>query len=97
VAGYILVRAAESDLEEIIDHIAADSVDSALRVLDRFVEVFDMLAANPRAGHFRDDLTNRPVRFFPVYSYLVVYMDGTDPIQVVRVLAGAQDIKSLLH
>jgi plasmid stabilization system protein ParE len=47
-------------------------------------------------GHFREDLTTHPVRFFPVYSYLVIYMSGTSPVEVVRVLGGAQDIGSIL-
>ena len=96
MAGYVLVPEARSDLREILSYIAEDSIDSALRVLDRFVEIFDLLAANPEAGHYRDDLTSRPVRFFPVYSYLVVYLDGTSPVQIVRVLGGAQDVETIL-
>jgi plasmid stabilization system protein ParE len=96
MAGYVLVPEARRDLHGIIEHIAHDSIDSALRVHDRFVEIFELLAENPGAGHFRDDLTSRPVRFFPVYSYLVVYLADTGPVQIVRVLGGAQDVESIL-
>ena len=94
--GYYLVPQARTDLREILSYIAEDNVDAAARVLDRFLEVFDLLGQNPDMGHFRDDLTTHPVRFFPVYSYLVVYMSGTSPVEVVRVLGGAQDIGSIL-
>jgi len=58
---------------------------------------FELLAENPDAGHYREDLTSRPVRFFPVYSYLVVYLAGTSPVQIVRVLGGAQDVEMILN
>lgn len=47
-------------------------------------------------GHLREDLTRRPFRFWPVYSYLIVYRPETRPIQILRVLHGARDVKSLL-
>ncbi|MBK9778004.1 MAG: hypothetical protein IPP62_16870 [bacterium] len=43
------------------------------------------------------DLTSRPVRFFPVYSYLVVYSANARPIEIVRVLGGAQDVGAILQ
>ncbi len=97
VPRYVLVPEARKDLAELLDYIAADSVDAALRVHDRFVEIFELLAEHPDAGHYRDDLTSRPVRFFPVYSYLVVYSDGSAPLEIVRVLGGAQDVESILR
>jgi hypothetical protein len=30
------------------------------------------LAGAPDAGHWRKDLSDKPVKFFPVYSYLIV-------------------------
>ena len=97
VPRYVLVPEARKDLAELLDYIAADSVDAALRVHDRFVEIFELLAEHPDAGHYRDDLTSRPVRFFPVYSYLVAYSDGSAPLEIVRVLGGAQDVESILR
>lgn len=96
MVGYILVPEARADLLDILNYIADDSIDSALRVHSRFVEVFELLAENPDVGHYREDLTSRPVRFFPVYSYLVVYLAGTNPVQIVRVLGGAQDVEFIL-
>jgi plasmid stabilization system protein ParE len=95
MAGYFLVRDAEMDLDAILDYIADDSVESAVRGQERFLEVFRMLAENPNAGHFREDLTKRPVRFFPVYSYMVVYLTETSPVEIVRILGMAQDTRSI--
>ena len=96
MAGYLLVPEARTDLLEILNYIAEDSVESALRVHSRFIDIFELLAENPDAGHYREDLTSRPVRFFPVYSYLVVYLASTRPVQIVRVLGGAQDVETIL-
>ncbi len=95
--GYFLVPQARTDLREILPYIAEDNVDAADKVLDRFLEIFELLGENPDIGHFRDDLTSHPIRFFPVYSYLVLYMANSSPVEVVRVLGGAQDIKSILN
>lgn len=97
MANYVLVPEARNDLLEIFNYIASDSVEAALRVHGRFLEVFELLAENPDVGHYRDDLTTRPVRFFPVYSYLVVYLVDTSPVQIVRVLGGAQDVERILN
>jgi len=94
--GYFLVPQARADLRDILGYIADDSTGAADRVLTRFFEVFELLGENPDIGHLREDLTSAPVRFFPVYSYLVVYMAKTSPIEVVRVLGGAQDVRSIL-
>ena len=96
MASFHLVREAELDLDSILEHIALNSLDSALKVHERFLEVFQLLAENPDAGHCRKDLTARPIRFFPVYSYLVVYLSDTSPIEVVRIFGSSQDVKTIL-
>jgi len=68
----------------------ADRVESVIR--DRIV----FLAANPRAGHWRKNLTDEPVKFFPVYSYLIVYRPDTKPLQVVSILHGCRDVEQIL-
>jgi len=41
-------------------------------------------------------LTDEPVKFFPVYSYLIVYRPETNPLQVVAILHGRRDVEQLL-
>jgi plasmid stabilization system protein ParE len=47
-------------------------------------------------GHIREDITDLPVRFWPVGSYLIVYDAGKRPIEILRVLHGARDVESIL-
>ena len=97
MAEYFLVPAARRDLHEILEYISEDSPDMAIRVLDRFEEVFALLAENPEMGHRRSDLTGQPVRFFPVYSYLVIYLSLPTPLRIVRMLSGYRDVGAILE
>jgi plasmid stabilization system protein ParE len=50
-------------------------------------------------GHLREDLPaiDPTLRFFSVYSYLIIYCADTDPLEVVRVLHGARDVRRILE
>jgi plasmid stabilization system protein ParE len=48
---------AASDITEIYNHIAEESVDTAGRVITRIEQELWMLAARPGIGHKRSDLT----------------------------------------
>jgi len=84
------------DLLEIWEYIARDDVDAADRLQKEVERAVRMLAGNPYLGHVRRDLTSKQVRFWAVYSYLVVYDPATRPLEIVRVLSGYRDIAALL-
>lgn len=96
MSRYLLTKPALADIEEIVGYIAKDKPGVAKRVGDRFASTFDVLAKNPELGHLREDLTMRPVRFWPVFSYLVVYRAETKPLQILRVLSEYRDLAALL-
>ena len=93
---YRLTERAEADVEDIADFIAADSIDTAVKVLLALEEAFVLLASRPGVGHARDDLTDRPLKFWSVYSHLVVYEPAADPLTIVTVLHGARDVAQIL-
>lgn len=95
--GYRLTPEARTNLDDISAFVAEDSVDAALRLLDAFERAFDQLAAMPGLGHTREDLTPRPVKFWGVHSYLVVYDPARTPLTIVAVLHGARDVQRLLR
>ncbi|MCI0540797.1 MAG: type II toxin-antitoxin system RelE/ParE family toxin [Verrucomicrobiales bacterium] len=96
MADYFYSREARLDLLEIWEYIARDNVDAADRVEQKVQEAVSMLARNPDLGHLRLDLTSKPVRFWPVDSYLIIYDPATRPLEVVRILSGYRDIAKLL-
>lgn len=97
MSRYRLTPAARADLVEIFEYIRYDSPEAARRVLNRVRQAMLRLAQNPQIGHHRKDLTDKPVRFWPVYSYLIVYRPESRPLQVVRVLHGARDVRRVLE
>jgi len=93
---FILTPRAKRDVNEIWDYIAGDSIEAADRVLKALEHAMRMLARNPGTGHWREELADTRHRFFPVYSYLIVYRSEVKPIQVIRVLHAARDVQSIL-
>ena len=43
-----------------------------MQVVLAFEDAFVLLASQPGIGHARADLTERPLKFWSVYSFLVV-------------------------
>lgn len=87
---------AEQDYREIWRYIAADSPDAADRLLLRIDSKLELYAQNPRMGKARDNLATG-LRSFPVGKYLVFYRAAPDGIELVRVLHGARDLKTLIN
>jgi len=95
---YVLAPEAALDLIQIWRYIKKQSsVEIADRIEAGIRDKIVFLAANPGAGHWRKNLTEEPVKFFPVYSYLIVYRAGTTPLQVVSILHGRRDVEQLLR
>ena len=94
---YVLSPEAALDLVHIWRYVnkeagreTADRVESVVR--DKIV----LIAATPAIGHWRKDLTDEPVKFFPVYSYLIVYLPESRPLQVVAIFHGNRAVERLL-
>lgn len=94
---FVLTPAARADLNEIFDYISRDNPDAAHRVLEELRAAMQKLARMPDMGHFRRDLVSGPLRFWSVYSYLIIYRPEARPLQVVRVLHGARDVQRILE
>ena len=95
---FILAPEAVRDLVQIWRYIKSESNNR--EIADRAEAVirskFVFLASFPNAGHSRRDLTNAPVRFFAVYSYLIVYRPETTPLQIVGILHGGRNLEPVL-
>jgi toxin ParE1/3/4 len=89
------------DLEEQAAFLGVEDLDLELRFLDAADETFRQLLQTPRMGkpcEFRNaelsGLRRWFVRGFP--RHLIFYREGSDGIQVVRVLHGARDVAAHL-
>lgn len=93
--GYTLSALAKLDLQRIWNYIAEDNIEAADKVRNEIRDAMRDLAQMPLMGHRRADVKNPRYRFWLVYSYLIAYFPDTDPLQIVRVVHGARDLKRL--
>jgi plasmid stabilization system protein ParE len=85
VASYLLSPEAREDLRYIRAYLVGKGGKRlARRVLQEVGAAFRLLALRPEAGHPREDLTPLPVKFWSVFSYLIVYDSATRSIAIVR-------------
>ena len=93
--------AADLDIDEIADRIAADNVDAAIRFVLKVRAAYEVLAQFPRAGQRRrtqdPDLS---VRSWPLgghfASYLILYVERDYGVEILRVVHGAQNLERLI-
>ena len=93
---FVLSPAATADIEQIeafLDEHAPHATDA---VLARSRDAMRRVASMPGLGHLRDDLADEPLRFLPVWSYLVIYR-ATTPVEIVRIVHGARDVGKALR
>ena len=95
-AKFRLTPEADSQLGDILEFVAHESETGAMRVRHVVYDALTKLAGMPEMGHIRQDLTDRPLKFWNVYSYLIVYDPETSPLAVLAILHGAQDVEQLL-
>jgi antitoxin ParD1/3/4/toxin ParE1/3/4 len=98
VPRYVLSPEAREDVGEIRAYLIEwGGARLARYVLKEFAAAFRFLAARPEAGHRRQDLTSLSVKFWPVFSYLLVYDSAAKPLAIVRVLSGRRNIEAILE
>ena len=83
--------ASKRDYETIWDFIAQDNADAADRLLRRFDERLERLAASPLIGKAIASLA-QSLRCSPVGNYILFYRPDATGIQLIRVLHARRDI-----
>jgi antitoxin ParD1/3/4/toxin ParE1/3/4 len=97
MSRFRIASSAARDLADISAYLVEEDPAAALKVLSKLREAMVRLARLPGMGHRRPDLSDDPaLRFWRVYSWLIIYEADVRPIRVVRVLRGERDIESLL-
>lgn len=95
---YRLSPEAENDLDTIKKYLVQQGGNALARhVLKEVRLAIRFLSENPEAGHKRDDLTDEPVKFWSVFSYMIVYDPAIQPFGIARVLHSSQNLESLFQ
>lgn len=85
---------AATDIAEIWDYIAEDSLVQADAWVDRLDDTLNLLATQPKIGRARPDILIG-IRSHPFGRYVVFYMPMDEGIDVVRVLHSARNAEGL--
>jgi len=98
VKRFVLSPEAERDIDEIKYYLVANAGVAVARYVIREIKLAcGFLAATPNVRHIREDLTSEAVKFWPVFSYLIVYRPRSRPLEIVRVVHGRRDVEALLE
>ena len=94
MSKFVLSKQALDDLCEIWDYIAEQSIEQADHVERKLQEEFHKLAKTPGLGHLREDITEKGLKFWRVFDFLVVYVPDTNPLQIVTIIHGRRELKA---
>lgn len=96
MTSYVFSKAAADDMFSLWEYIAKDDIDAADRVRDAVYDAISTILTFPGMGHRRADLRDDTLRVWPVFSYLIIYRAQAEPLEIVRVVSGYQDIAALV-
>ncbi|MGB7550370.1 MAG: type II toxin-antitoxin system RelE/ParE family toxin [Chromatiaceae bacterium] len=94
MATVTLTHQARRDLIAIWNYIADDNPIAADHLLDSLDERINQLADHPFLVPLRRDIAP-DLRYLVVHNYLLLYRATLDAVEVVRVLHGARNLKTL--
>jgi len=96
--GYRLSVPAQEDLSGILDYYFEEAGYEVAREMEaEFVGAFRTIARNQGIGHKRQDLAgNRPLLFWLMRDYLILYRTLGDIVEVVMIVHGSRDVARLI-
>lgn len=96
--SYVLTLSASRDIDGILEYVLEHGGHGpAVRVYEHLLDGCSRIGEMPGIGHTRDDLADDTIRIFAVYSFLILYLPDTRPVQILRVIHGARDMPSALE
>jgi plasmid stabilization system protein ParE len=88
---------AGSDLQDIEDFIARDSVLHALTFVDRVVKSTETLLKTPQIGRIVPEFNRPDLRELIFRDYRIVYLMQNDEVFILRVVHGSRDLLALVR
>ncbi|NHC36850.1 type II toxin-antitoxin system RelE/ParE family toxin [Scytonema millei] len=94
MSQYIISQPAVRDLQDIISYFAVENVNAGERLLQSFNQKCQQLVSFPNMGRQYENL-RLGLRGLPLDGYIILYQVGKDRIEIVRVVSGKRNLKSL--
>jgi toxin ParE1/3/4 len=87
---------AEADLETILEDLQRNNPASAERYTTAFYDKGQMLARFPEIGRSRPEIAPN-LRSTLVHPYVIFYRFEDDLVQILRILHGKRDLRSIMR
>ncbi|AFY58658.1 plasmid stabilization system protein [Rivularia sp. PCC 7116] len=91
---YVLAQEATQDLDDILDYFLSHNIDAGERFIQEFNKKCKYLTQFPNIGRSYANL-DPMLRGIPVDGYILFYRVFEDNIEIVRVISGYRDLKSV--
>jgi addiction module RelE/StbE family toxin len=94
-----LTEGAETDLDEIVSYIAKDSVQNALRILERLHNRVNSLNKMPERGRYVPELLDKNIREYKELienPWRIIYKIGEDKVDVLSIIDGRRNLQVIL-
>lgn len=86
---------AKTKIREILEYVAEDNPDAALRLIDQFEDKVEKLKDNPESGRVLPELRNDNIRELVVHKqYGIIYELNYDTIEILTVRHFRRDFSS---
>jgi toxin ParE1/3/4 len=95
MAKLVISPLAELDLNDILDFIARDKPEAAVRWVRRLREMCEFIARNPGIGESRPEFKTGEFRSTYVGKYVIFFRPMPDGAEIARVVRGERDIRNL--
>ena len=92
-------KTAEQDLEAIVDYIALDSIDEALKILTKLRDGAAMLASMPQRGRLVPELRAQGISAYHeliVSPWRIIYRIGERQVHVLAVIDSRSNLEDIL-
>lgn len=86
---------AEEDLDSILEYIARDKPEAAIRWVQTIREKCQLLAEHPELGERRPEFRTGQFRSSLVGKYVIYYRPIPGGVQIARVVRGDRDVRNL--
>jgi len=94
VAKVVIVLSARQDLSDIFDYIARDKPVAAANWVSKIEEKCRLISTTPEFGEQRPEY-GKEVRSSVLGRYVIFFRPIKNGIEVLRVIAGDRDVRSL--
>ena len=96
-ASVVWTPSARDCLGEILQHIAADSLVAAAKVLEVVLAATESLSVFSERGRIVPEVGSRSIREIFVYRFRIMYQVSSSDVRILAVLHGAMDFDRWLR